>query len=1041
MGTRARWATLVIALTTSMAVARELPAELGVDAPSGSRFTSAISSASDVDDYVFQGYTGQRVVALVKAPRSSTLSPSISLIRPDGSVVDEADGLVRRVRSDRGKLVFTTDRTGVWKVRVGSQDDVVGDDPSYTVLVKYRRPKPVRLRAPEADDGAYRFEIPAVGGARIDFKFRFKDNDPSFRSFSDPDGREIALSGLQLRATRKAIRGRRIRLPATLPAGDYAVTIDDGDPPATRVQWTAKVKLPKGAKRRREVLDGDEPLITALSPTVGGPGTVLTIGVQHAIDAGDSPEELPSVEIGAVPVTELVRVPDDRYLATVPVGVPDGVSDVVLRSTRGQIALVPDGFERVPPPVVAETDFISPAWGPDVGGVPVTIRGRFRNAVDTEVLIDSAVTQVQIVDASVDHVTFLAPARPAGRYTFGVRDRVTQLVDHLPKESFEYRYVPVLTDLAPTLTPVLGGDTILVTGANYEPGDTLFVERADGGFDTVETVTFVNSQLHQFPAPVRPRGEYEVYVQHADGERSLGRHVITYFEFADGTDRLGDSGATARGGYTTAYGDFDRDGDDDLFMASRGSGEAANTSQLRVFENDGSGGLTDVTSSVLPAPTASDDWRADRVQVIDVTDDGWPDVVATTNSTTVPVNTASHTRILRNVRRSGGGPSDRLFEDATDELMAPIRLRTPFSFGTATPTVGDNWRGLDLFVGDLDPAPDGRPEIVVTHDEVKDEYGVSCVPYCEIPNGQTAQYGFYWGGTRLFAWDATRRDGAGQFRFDPDGFPSRRAITVPRLPPGEIPPYCASSNPCAGTFTPFTGHVLRVADLDGDSKPDVVVLNDEVIQVHERDTSSLQIALNVQDTDGTTLTDVTEHMPSTGADSTGDSLAVGRTGFPDANVLGTIAVSRRAAAGADGVLRIIQFSAPTATSEPIEVADVSERVLPATTASDRHQADWMEFVDIDADGDQDLILLSASELAVGRSSLRILRNVAVNGEVGILSDSLQPLLDALVTPDDVLDGATVLLGDLDRDDAIDALITRDDGPGDDPRTRLVRSVR
>lgn len=1040
-------AALLAASASPLALAQELPPGFGVDTPNKSKFTSTIRVPSDVDDYVFDGFTGQKVVALVKASKKSTLSPSIQLIRPDGSVVTEGDGLKRNVKSNKGKLVFTTDQTGVWKVRVGSQDPSVGDNPEYTVIVKYGKPKPSKVKDPAAGGGSYTFDVPAVGGARVDFKFAFKSGDPTFGSFSDPDGDEIALFDNQLVLKKKAIQGKKIELAPNLPLGDYEVVIDEGDTPATKVKWQAKVKLPKGAKKRKEVLDGNEPVITQMFPTVGGPSTVITFEALNAIDEADAEDEdaLPSIEIGGAKVTELERISANQFNATVPFDVPEGVSDVILRSSRGQVAVIEDGFERVGPPVIAATDFISPASGPNVGGFEVTIRGQFRKVGDTQIVIginSTTPVPVTVVSESLNHITFIAPARSPGLYTFGIRDRVTQLIDRLPNNSFEYLFSPVINQINPPLTTVLGGDSLFVTGVQFEDSDTLFMERADGGFDEILEETFVNSQLHQLTAPVRPRGEYEIFLRDSDGVRSPGRRTITYFEFVDGTDLLNEPGADLRDGYTTAYGDFDRDGDDDVFIAFRGTGAAQNSSQLRVFENDGTGGLTDVTSQVMPTPTATDDWRADRVFVDDVTDDDWPDIVITTNSQSVPADNKSHTRILQSKRRSGGEVDDREFEDQTATLMAPVRMRTPFSFGSGTPVVGDNWRGLDMFVGDLDNAPNGRREIVVTHDEVKSEYKVSCEPYCQLPNGNTAEYSFYWGGTRLFFWDQTKRDGAGQFKFDPNGLPSRRAVTVPQpIPGGGTSDSCNNSNPCVGEFTPFTGQRLRVGELNGDSKPDIAVLNKNVVRVSGRDASSLQVAINKFDPAGITVTDVTKQMPSTGSDTTGDSLTIGQSGFPDGNSFGTIAVSRSATAGPDSVLRIIQLSPSAVGTNIVDATDVSDDVLPATTATDKFQADWMQFVDVDSDGDQDLLLLSGAEVAAEESSLRILRNVAQNGQIGIFTRTLQQLFDDVATEDEIFDGTTFLLGDINQDDLLDILITRSESTDEGTQTRLVRAIK
>ena len=74
--------------------------------------------------------------------------------------------------------------------------------------------------------------------------------------------------------------------------------------------------------------------------------------------------------------------------------------------------------------------------------------------------------------------------------------------------------------------------------------------------------------------------------------------------------------------------------------------------------------------------------------------------------------------------------------------------------------VSDDWRGLDVWVGDLDANGSGPPDIVLTHDEVKDDNnpnaevfnsGVYCGNYCAVPQGGFAYaYTFYWGGSRAF---------------------------------------------------------------------------------------------------------------------------------------------------------------------------------------------------------------------------------------------------------------------------------------------------
>src|SRR6185436_13105059 len=119
-----------------------------------------------------------------------------------------------------------------------------------------------------------------------------------------------------------------------------------------------------------------------------------------------------------------------------------------------------------------------------------------------------------------------------------------------------------------------------------------------------------------------------------------------------------------------------------------------------------------------------DDWRADRIRVVDIDlvkeADGksYPDIVIATNSdkfpTAAPTSGAkSHVRVLLNEKANGV----RVFRDHTQELMPPLRAMTVlYSAGGKNET--DDWRAQDMWIGDVDLANQSPPEIVITCDRV-----------------------------------------------------------------------------------------------------------------------------------------------------------------------------------------------------------------------------------------------------------------------------------------------------------------------------------
>jgi hypothetical protein len=1035
--------------------------------PIGKSFTrkAAIDSTVDLDEFRFQGYQGQRLTLGFSRPKGSFLLPLITIFRPDGEVVEDPFSLdpsrALAGAKDVGGAAITMDQTGIWRVQVEGMENPDDGNPqvdsgttgAYVLSVKLAKFKPPPV-VPDAD-GRYRFPIPAAGGATVSWSLVLQPKEPraKFKWMLDPTGRVV--SGINGAAP-------SYKLPDSLPIGDYAIVYDApaGNPPTNAVfKW--KVVPPK-AKPVNLTLSPAEPAIVLaeLRPRSGNQGTVLLVRTTGAINDPGLPTQTVGLLLDHTPLGE-VSLTGDTVRGVVPAGLSLGFHDVVVRSNTGQTAVAAGAFEIIPPPTLTSID---PRVGSFAGGYPATIYGSgLLKLADPEICIDAFAntTGAEILEVTDSSITFKMPTYgTAGKVRFGVVDQSNGVGALLPPDSFEFTSSPAINRLVPNLTSVLGGDQIIVTGANFKATDHVWIETTTKGTFVELTNTYVSATQHQFQAPTRPGGVYAVYVTDQFGQPSPPRtRDLTYFQFTNLNVTLPNvlpSGSDLWDGITTTVGDYDRDLDDDLFISRVGTGQASGTSQTRVLRNNGAGQFTDVTSDVLPSTSGGDDWRADRVWLADMDrqQDGYLDLCIVTNDTNVPAQTSSHVRILVNEIRGGteANANDRVFRNRTSDLMAPLRMTNPFS---GSPAVADNWRGLDMWIGDLD-LNSGPPEIVITHKELKQELDVRCVPYCSSPTAANYTYGFYWGGSREFLWDRSKQGGLGQYKFNREFFPRKGGL---RVPVATVPiPICNANygSPCVGRFTPFTGKRVVVADIDIGANgtqftglADVAVLSDDVVQrVYPPSTqletiSSLQVALQRFNTsDGALITDITKELAPFG-DTRGDTLAIGRPGYPDGSSYGVLTLAKATSSG-ENVLRLLKFR-PATPPSLAAFDEITSQVLPAPIGNDRWQASAIAYRDIDNDGDQDLLLTANAAPGGSDPAFRVLRNEVVNQQVGIYRHSLRGLIvgDAakgvapLITSTEFLDGDAMSVGDVNKDGTLDFILTRNNTSSPAPETRVI----
>ncbi len=1051
-----------------------LPAGYGVTVPSGSKLTTYLDNDLDVDDFVFRGFPGQKLTASLKIAKSSAAKMHLELIRPDGTVVATDDPgakfktgaeLTERVRfkneggdppfedRDNGtvlqtsKIQYVLDQVGTWKLRVRAPELSVpiGDSGEYTISVKYPAPPKTKIKNPApTQENIYSFVIAAQGGATVNFKFKFRGGNAAFNGFRAPNGDFIDVEKLKEK-TGKLIQGKNITLADDQGVGDYVVTfVTEGDTTLTKTNFQAGVKLPKGRKKRKGKLARAEPLISTagVNPDVGGPPTVVTVTILNGFDPPDNPNAVPELLLNDRPLTIQTTIDNGTSLTLKAlVGtLGEGTFDVVTRTATGQVAVLEDAFTRVPPPTV---DTIDPRVGSSAGLFEIVITGAGfpENLSQIGVLIDGSDVPVQKISVTPTELRFIAPPRAPTFVTFGIRDLRSQLTANLPINSFEYLTTPGISRITPGLIPILGGDTIFVKGTNFRETDKVFMETATlGQFEQIPAPTFRNATLHAFTAPVRPKGTYQIYVVDNQGVRTTGRRTINYFQYADFTSDAGLDNppeSDLNDGWSTTLADFDRDGDTDLFIARRGpTSSRATDAQITVFENDGTGALTKSTNRI-PTPSSTDDWRADRIFVTDVTQDGWPDIVITTNDVNVLNPGVSHTRILVSTRRGAQAENgDRVFVDRTLDLMATPRAGK----NSVSNSDGDNWRGLDMWVGDIDNGPAGPPEILITHKDLKEEIAVFCGNYCNTSTTGGYTYSFYWGGSRAFVWDPKARGGQGRYKFEHNFFPRKAGVNVPVFnpPPGVVIPTCTTGE-CRGTFTPFTGQILRVGDINADRRPDVIVISDEVVRKNGTPISSTQIGLfGFSALTGSLVTDVTQTVTALGGESKGDAAEIGLFGYPDGNSYGTIVITQ--AQGSSGrAIRLLKFKPSIVPGDPGGFEDITSQTVPSDSVNDKWQASAIGVTDVDSDGDLDLVLVADAGPGPGEPAFRILRNVIVGSTIGILREDFAGLLELVAGGSDAFDGTSLAIGDLDGDGASEYVMTRSTIPADDdgPQTRVI----
>ncbi|MEJ2312416.1 MAG: VCBS repeat-containing protein [Gemmatimonadales bacterium] len=183
---------------------------------------------------------------------------------------------------------------------------------------------------------------------------------------------------------------------------------------------------------------------------------------------------------------------------------------------------------------------------------------------------------------------------------------------HEENTFFDYNREPLMPQLLSTQGPALatgdvngdGLDDLFVGGAKHQPGQ-LFLQRSDGGFRASAAAVFQADSLHEDVAAAffdaNGDGHPDLYVVSA-GNEFWGEHEALrdrlYMGDGEGNFQrsVGRLPDLFENGSCVVPGDFDGDGDLDLFVGSRVvSREYGRIPRSYLLENDGTGRFADVT--------------------------------------------------------------------------------------------------------------------------------------------------------------------------------------------------------------------------------------------------------------------------------------------------------------------------------------------------------------------------------------------------------------------------------------------------------------
>lgn len=197
------------------------------------------------------------------------------------------------------------------------------------------------------------------------------------------------------------------------------------------------------------------PAVTSLSPDVGP-----AVGGKTVTITGSGFTGATRVVFGALAATNLVVVSDSEITVTAPAHAA-GLVNVRITTPGGLSAAVPsDRYRYLAAPTVTN---LTPGAGPTAGGGYVTVTGTGFVSGATVSFGTAPASPIQVLSATTIRVK---PPAGAGTVnvtvsTLGGASAVTDA------DRYTFTVAPAVSSLAPSVGPVIGGQTVTITGSGF----------------------------------------------------------------------------------------------------------------------------------------------------------------------------------------------------------------------------------------------------------------------------------------------------------------------------------------------------------------------------------------------------------------------------------------------------------------------------------------------------------------------------------------------------------------------------------------------
>ncbi len=241
------------------------------------------------------------------------------------------------------------------------------------------------------------------------------------------------------------------------------------------------------------------PTVTAISPVAGsvGGGTPITITGTGFLTGA-------SVTLGGTACTS-VTVSSGTSLTCTSGAHVAGVGDITVANADTQFGTLVGGYTYQPAPTVTS---ISPASGPTFGGTNVIITGTNFLAGATANLGGLACSVTLVTSTQVYCTTGAHSAGIVSVQVVNTDNQTGSLVN-----GYTYQVAPQITSINPTAGPLLGGNTLSLTGADFIAGASVRV-----GLNTCSSPNVLNPNLVSCVVPSGLAGTYDVTLTNPDGQ-------------------------------------------------------------------------------------------------------------------------------------------------------------------------------------------------------------------------------------------------------------------------------------------------------------------------------------------------------------------------------------------------------------------------------------------------------------------------------------------------------------------------------------------